>query len=40
MFARIRNAFTPRCKSFRRDGYSADTLRVKAYRLAAANMYS
>lgn len=40
MFARIRSAFTPRARSFRKDGYNCDTLRMQAYRVASGNLYS
>lgn len=40
MFARIRSRMTPTVKSFRREGYSCDTLRVQAYRIASSNLYS
>ncbi len=38
MFARIRTAFKARAD--RNRCYADDTLRVKAYRLASANLYS
>lgn len=40
MFARFRSALTPRVKSFRRDGFSCDTSRVHAHRIASGNLYS
>lgn len=40
MFTRIRTALTPRVKSYRREGYSCDTLRVQAYRVASGHLYS